>query len=495
VVVVLPGERIAADGRIRAGSTTVDESLLTGESLPVDKRPGDPVTGGALNGDGRIEVETTAVGAESVLAAIVRRVENAQATKAPIQRLVDRVAAVFVPVVLGVALLTLIGWLVAGQAFDVAVIRAVGVLVIACPCALGLATPTAIIAGTGVAAQSGILIKDAEALEIAHSVIRVVFDKTGTLTLGEPRVVAVETAAGITRDEALFLAASATSASTHPLALAVHRAATRPAATPHDEHVLPGRGASARVGDAEFYFGNARWMRELGVSETFAEAAMRLQQQGHSVSWLARRRGATIEALAVIAFADPPRPEARSAIERLAALGIESILISGDSAGAAATVANSIGLKQVEAEVSPQDKAARITALRGQGRVAMVGDGINDAPALAAADLGIAMGSGTDIAKHAAGITLMRNDLHLVATALAISLATVRKIRQNLFFAFCFNVVGIPLAAMGLLTPVLAGAAMALSSVTVVGNALLLRRFAPPPSAGTAVRDGGLTQG
>jgi Cu+-exporting ATPase len=481
VVVVLPGERIAADGRIRAGSTALDESLLTGESLPVDKHAGDTVTAGALNTSGRIEVEATAVGTETVLAAIIRRVEDAQAAKAPIQRLVDRVAAVFVPVVLVIALVTLVGWLAAGQPFDVAILRAVGVLVIACPCALGLATPTAIIAGTGVAAQNGILIKDADALEVARGVTLVAFDKTGTLTLGQPRVSHVETAPGIERDQALALAVGANGASTHPLATAVR--AETPAVAARggvtDAQVVPGRGASAKIGADTIYFGNARWMRELGVADAFSGTAERLQADGNSVSWLARRRNSVVAPLALIAFADPVRPEARAAVARLNAMGIETTMISGDNAGAAAAIARAAGLHQFEANVSPQDKAARVMELKQRGRVAMVGDGINDAPALAAADLGIALGSGTDIAMHAAGVTLMRSDPRLVATAIEISRATVRKIRQNLFFAFVYNVIGIPLAAAGFLSPVLAGAAMALSSVSVVGNALLLRRFSP----------------
>ena len=481
VVVALPGERIAADGRIRAGSTALDESLLTGESLPVDKHSGDAVTAGALNTSGRIEVEASAVGTETVLAAIIRRVEDAQAAKAPIQRLVDQVAAVFVPVVLVIALVTLVGWLATGQPFDVAVLRAVGVLVIACPCALGLATPTAIIAGTGVAAQNGILIKDADALEVARVVTIVAFDKTGTLTLGQPRVSHVETAPGLERDRALALAVAANGASTHPLATAVRTEAPGAAAggAAADTQVVAGRGASARVGDDTIYFGNARWMRELGVADAFSDTAQRLQADGNSVSWLARRRGNIVEPLALIAFADPVRPEAREAVARLNAMGVETTMISGDNAGAAAAIARAAGLQHFDADVSPQDKATRVGELKQRGRVAMVGDGINDAPALAAADLGIALGSGTDIAMHAAGITLMRSDPRLVATAIEISRATVRKIRQNLFFAFVYNVIGIPLAAAGFLSPVLAGAAMALSSVSVVGNALLLRRFAP----------------
>ncbi|HTT11681.1 MAG TPA: heavy metal translocating P-type ATPase [Burkholderiaceae bacterium] len=486
VVIVLPGERIAVDGRIVAGATAVDESLLTGESLPVDKQQGDGVTAGALNNTGRIEVQTTATGAETVLAAIIRRVEGAQAAKAPIQRLVDRVAAVFVPIVLCIALLTLVGWLTAGLAFDVATIRSVSVLVIACPCALGLATPTAIIAGTGVAAQNGILIKDADALEVADAVTLVAFDKTGTLTLGAPRVAAVETSPGTSREDALALAAAASGASLHPLAAAVRAAApargVAPAEVARDVEVLAGRGVRARVGGTEICFGNQRWMNELGLAAAFGESAARLQASGNSVSWLARRRDGTIEALALIAFADPPRPGARAAIERLTAMGIDTIMISGDNTGAAAAVAQAVGLRRFEADVSPQDKATRVARLKQSGRVAMVGDGINDAPALACADLGIALGSGTDIAMHAAGITLMRSDPQLVAAAIEIARATVRKIRQNLFFAFFYNVIGIPLAAAGLLSPVVAAAAMALSSVSVVGNALLLRRFSPAPA-------------
>ncbi len=495
VVVVLPGERIGVDGVIRAGATAVDESMLTGESVPVEKTVGDRVTAGALNASGRIEVQTTAVGAETVLARIVRLVEDAQAAKAPIQRLVDRVAAVFVPVVLAIAAVTVAGWLLAGHSFEPALIAAVSVLVIACPCALGLATPTAIIAGTGVAAQRGILIKDAEALEIARDVRVVAFDKTGTLTVGHPRVVAIETVPGIAPAEALALAVAANAASTHPLAVALREkmgsatnfepSAGKMVSDPilraeSAAKVHAGLGVSAALADGELLFGNARWMRELGAADPLADAAQRLQAAGNSVSYLARRRDAAVEVLAVFAFADAPRAGAREAIERLAAMGIETTMISGDNEGAAAAVARALGIASFEANVLPGDKAARVAALkRGGRRVAMVGDGINDAPALAAADLGIAMGSGTDIAMAAAGVTLMRPDPRLVADAIEISRATVRKIRQNLFWAFVYNALGIPLAAFGLLSPVVAGAAMAASSVSVVTNALVLRRYAP----------------
>ena len=479
LVRVRPGERIAVDGEVVAGSSHVDESALTGESLPVAKGEGDRVTGGAVNAEGVLTVRTLAVGAETTLARIIRLVESAQAGKAPIQRLVDRVSAVFVPVVLVIALATLAGWLVVSGDWEQALINAVTVLVIACPCALGLATPTAIIAGTGVAAQRGVLIKDAEALEHAHAVRTVVFDKTGTLTEGKPRVTAVEAVAGGGTDRVLAFAAAANQGSTHPLARAVQDAARDlPVLTGHE--VLAGRGARARdAGSGEWLFGNTRWMDELGVDRsTLVERATALQAQGNTVSWLARRDDGVVTLVGLVAFGDTPKAGARDAVQALHALGIETWMLSGDNEGAARHVAEALGIRHVAANVLPGDKAAHIAALqKAHGVVAMVGDGINDAPALAAADVGIAMGSGTDVAMQAAGITLLRGDPRLVATALAVSRATVRKIRQNLFFAFVYNVVGIPLAAFGMLTPVIAGAAMAASSVSVVANALLLRRF------------------
>jgi len=485
VVVALTGERIAVDGVIRAGNSAVDESMLTGESLPVDKAAGDKVAAGALNTSGRIEIETTAIGAETMLAQIIRLVEDAQSAKAPIQRLVDRVAAVFVPVVLLIAAVTLGAWLLEGAAFDVALINAVSVLVIACPCALGLATPAAIIVGTGVAAQRGILIKDAEALEVARDVTMVVFDKTGTLTEGKPQVAAIEPL-GITRDEALRLAIAVNTASTHPLADALRKSGSDSiistnAAT--QAKVVAGRGVSAVIDGAEHVFGQARWMKELGVDlGPLQSRADTLQADGHTVSWLARKGPQGQALLALIAFSDAPKSQAREAIDTLHRAGLQTALITGDNEGSAQRVARELGITQVQAQVLPKDKAAAVTAFKtaadgGARRVAMVGDGINDAPALAAADLGIAMGSGTDIAMHAAGVTLMRGDPRLVAEAIALSRATVNKIRQNLFWAFIYNVVGIPLAAFGLLSPVVAGAAMAFSSVSVVTNSLLLKRF------------------
>ncbi len=490
LVIALPGERIAVDGLVRAGMTAVDESMLTGEGLPVDKQVGDKVTGGALNTTGRIEIETTAVGAETVLARIIRLVESAQAAKAPIQRLVDRVAAVFVPAVLLIAAATLVGWIAAGTTFETALIHAVSVLVIACPCALGLATPTAIIAGTGVAARNGILIRDAEALEAARSVRVVAFDKTGTLTEGHPRVAAVLGHDLLDGREVLALAAAVSSGSTHPLALAVraaleeHRDIAQRRAEAHK--TLAGRGATARLLDdqgratqVELLFGNRRLMQEIGLSlDAMAAQVQALEAEGRTVSWLAERTPDGVHLLGLVAFGDEPKAGARAAVQRLNRMGIETTMLSGDSQAAAAHVAHALDLAHFEAGVLPREKSARVRALKQGGRVvAMVGDGINDAPALAAADIGIAMGSGTDVAIEAAGITLMRGDPRLVADAIEISRATVRKIRQNLFWAFFYNVIGIPLAAFGMLSPVIAGAAMAFSSVSVVTNALLLKRM------------------
>jgi len=491
LLVIRAGERIALDARIRTGESSVDESMITGEPVPVDKAPGDALTGGALNGPGRLEAEVTAVGAETVLARIMRLVSDAQAAKAPIQRLVDRVAAVFVPVVLGIALLTVLGWWLAGAGWEAALINAVSVLVIACPCALGLATPAAIIAGTGAAARRGILIKDAEALELARGVQTVVFDKTGTLTVGRPRVVAVIGHAGLDAAQVIALARGASQGSTHPLSTALDapETATAPVPLTQAHKVLAGRGVSARLvargtEDAtaaiELWFGNARLMADKGVDTSLlAPRAQALEAEGRTVSWLARGQGTERALLGLVAYGDEPKPHARAAVQALQALGLQVALLSGDNPGAVRHVAQTVGIAQFEAGVSPRDKAKHVATLKQDGtRVAMVGDGINDAPALAAADVGIAMGSGTDIAMHAAGITLLRGDPRLVAEAIELSRRTVAKIRQNLFWAFFYNVIGIPLAALGLLSPMVAGAAMAASSVMVVSNSLLLARRA-----------------
>jgi Cu+-exporting ATPase len=479
VMVVKPGERVPADGVVLEGLSHVDESLLTGESLPLAKGPADAVVGGAVNADGLLLVRATAVGSATTLAQIIRMVEDAQAAKAPIQRLVDRVSAVFVPVVLALSLVTLLAWGVGTGDWQGALLNAVAVMVIACPCALGLATPTAIMVGTGVAARHGILIKDAEALETAHAVDVVVFDKTGTLTEGRPQLLALE---GLDATRLLTLAAAVQQTSAHPLARAVlDEAALRALPVPDatDGRALPGRGVQADVDGATILLGNRRLMNDLGVLAGGAEAH---EAAGRTVSWLAERRGDTVTVLGLLAFGDRMKPGAQDAVARLVARGITPVLLTGDSAGAAQGVARALGITRVHAEVLPADKADVIAALRQAGRtVAMIGDGINDAPALAAADVGMAMATGTDVAMHSASITLMRGDPMLVADALDVSQRTWRKIRQNLGWAFVYNLIGVPLAAFGLLNPVLAGAAMALSSVSVVANALLLRRWRAAP--------------
>jgi P-type Cu+ transporter len=483
-VVIRPGERIPADGVVEQGQTQVDESMLTGEPLPVAKAEGARLTGGSINGEGRIVMGVTAVGSETVLAQIIRLVEDAQAAKAPIQRLVDQVSAVFVPVVLAIGIVTLLGWMAAGAPGETAVIRAVAVLVIACPCALGLATPAAIMAGTGVAAKHGILIKDAQALEIAHRIDTVAFDKTGTLTVGQPQLVSFVVAPGNDESQVLAAAASLQTGSEHPLARAVVAAARErglPVGQPDAVRAVPGRGSEGEVGARSFLLGSRRWMAELGVElGALAAAAGRREHEGATLSVLVERRTEGLVPLALLAFGDEPKPGAREALAALRARGLRVMLISGDNRAAATAMAARLGLHEDEvlAEVLPGDKAGAVAQLkRGGHLVCMVGDGVNDAPALAAADVGMAMATGTDVAMHAAGITLMRGDVSLVGAALDISGRTVRKIRQNLFWAFAYNVAGIPLAALGYLSPVVAGAAMALSSVSVMSNALLLKRW------------------
>ncbi len=505
VVVVRPGERMPVDGLVSTGRTHVDESLVTGESLPVAKGPGERVTAGSVNGEGTLDVTTTATGAETTLARIIRLVESAQADKAPIQRLVDRVSAVFVPAILVIAAATFGLWLFAGASMQAAILNAVSVLVIACPCALGLATPAAIMAGTGVAARRGVLIKDAEALELAQRVSIVAFDKTGTLTTGKPKLTAFE-AFGIARDAGLALAAAVERNSEHPLAralLAEYSASSNATSnatstssqsagqdasysslpTTAEAQAVAGRGMQAQIDGRTVCVGNGRWLAELGAEPPpeARERAARLEAEGNTVSWLVRAggNGGPAKALALLAFGDSIKPTARAAVEQLAARGVKSVLVTGDNQGAAASVAQALGIEEVYAQVLPADKAeivAQLKARTGQV-VAMAGDGINDAPALAAADIGIALATGTDVAMHAAGITLMRGDPALVADAIDISRRTYRKIQQNLFWAFVYNLIGIPLAAFGLLNPMLAGAAMAFSSVSVVMNALLLKRW------------------
>ncbi len=487
-VAIRPGERVPVDGSVLQGRTHIDESLITGESLPVPKQPDDRVTAGSINGEGAITVTTTAIGAETTLARIIRLVETAQAEKAPIQRLVDRVSEIFVPAILAIALATLLGWLVTGHSAETAILNAVAVLVIACPCALGLATPTAIMAGTGVAARHGVLIKDAQALEIAHQVRVVAFDKTGTLTVGQPSVTAFEAAQGVDRAQALALAAAVQRHSEHPLAKAVVKAfdaqsggaALLPGS---DARAVAGRGVEADIDGETYAIGSSRWLAELNVAPqpALVGRARELEAQGNTISWLIKRdkADARTQTLALIAFGDTLKPGARAAIERLSRMGVTSALVTGDNEGSAKSVAAALGIDEVHAQVLPSDKARVVHDLkiRTSSVVAMAGDGINDAPALAAADIGIAMATGTDVAMHAAGITLMRGDPALVADAIDISRRTWNKIRQNLFWAFVYNLIGIPLAAFGLLNPMIAGAAMAFSSVSVVTNALLLRTW------------------
>jgi P-type Cu+ transporter len=477
VVIIRPGERIPADGEIIEGDSEIDEALITGESMPVAKGPGDVAIGGAVNGAGLLRVTVTGVGAESMLAGIIRLVESAQASKAPVQRLVDKVASIFVPVVVVIAAVAFVAWWMSGADAAVALVTAVAVLVIACPCALGLATPTAIMVGTGVAAKAGILIKDAEALERAHKIKVVVFDKTGTLTEGRPSVSDV---IGLGTDEAgvVALAASLQAGSEHPLARGVlDHAGDIDLAPASDFKSLTGRGISAVVEGRTLWLGNRRLMAEAGIDiGTGDAAATALEQEGKTVMWL----GEGDAVLGLIAMRDAVKANAAAAVARLNAQGIETVMLTGDNGRSAAMVAAEVGVDRVLAEVLPADKAAEIVRLRGDGRlVAMVGDGINDAPALAAADVGIAMAGGTDVAMHSAGLTLMRGDPMLVADAIDVSRATYRKILQNLFWAFIYNIIGIPLAAAGMLNPVFAGAAMAFSSVSVVTNSLSLRRWRP----------------
>ena len=495
-LVIKPGERIPVDGVLLEGRTQVDESMLTGEPLPVDKYPSADLgtaaqaalTGGSINGDGRVVMLVRAIGSETVLARIIRLVEDAQAAKAPIQRLVDQVSAVFVPAVLMISLVTLLGWWLSGHSFEQALLNTVAVLVIACPCALGLATPVAIMAGTGVAAQHGILIKNAQALELAHRVDIVAFDKTGTLTLGHPRLASLLVADGMNENETLRIAASLQSGSEHPLSRAVVRLARErllALETPNNVHSLPGRGSEGELGSRHFLIGSLRWMKELDIDTNSMESKARpLQDQGATVSAMAERTSHGLVLCALLAFFDEPKPGAKDALAALRALGIKTVMISGDNRGSAETMARRLGLRPEEGEVMsdvlPAEKAKRVAALKTGGHVvAMVGDGVNDAPALATADVGMAMGNGTDVAMHAADITLMRGDPLLVAAALDISNRTVAKIRQNLFWAFAYNIAGIPLAAFGFLNPVVAGAAMAMSSISVMSNALLLKRWTP----------------
>lgn len=476
VVLVPPGERIPIDGVVLAGSSSIDASMLTGEPMPVEVEPGSAVTGGTLNGDGALEVRAQAVGAGTVLARIVAVVREAQGSRAPVQRLVDRIAGIFVPVILVVAAVTFVGWMLTGHPWTTALIVAVAVLIVACPCAMGLATPMAIMVGVGMGAQRGVLFKSAESLERIGAVSAVVFDKTGTLTRGRPEVTGVRVADGASEREVLAVAAAVERASSHPLAGAIVRAAEErgAAALPASESVAQrGRGVRARVDGADAYVGTEAFLSSDGVASGAFAALPAPGRNDASVAYVAR--GGTL--LGAIDVADTLRPTAADAVAALRVRGIESVLVSGDRRGAVDAVARAAGITHAIGETSPEGKAEVVQRMRAGGqRVAFVGDGINDAPALASADVGLAMGGGTEIAMETADAAIISADPRAVAAAIDLSRATMRTIKQNLFWAFAYNVVLVPLAAAGVVHPIMAAGAMGFSSVFVVGNSLLLRR-------------------
>jgi Cu+-exporting ATPase len=479
VFVVRPGEAMPVDGEVVEGSSLANEAMLTGEAMPVVKTAGSKVFAATLNGEGMVRCRATGVGSHTLLAGIIRLVEEAQGSKAPVQHLADKVAAIFVPVVAAIALITFMGWWLVGHGFAHAMINAMAVLVIACPCALGLATPTAIMVGTGLGARAGVLIRNAQALELAEKLQVLALDKTGTLTEGKPVVTALLPATvGGDTTELLRLAASLELGSTHPLASAIVVRAQAEGITltsPHDVVGLAGRGVTGEIAGVRVRVGSPAWLLADGMA---VPDATELQRAGCSIVAVASGS----EVLGLIGVADPMRATSRKAVARLQELGIEVVVLTGDNAGTAAAVASEAGIAHFEAEVLPGDKAAAIERLKSGGRrVGMVGDGINDAPALAAADVSFAMGAGSDVAMQTADVTLMRNDLGAVVDAISLSHATLKKIRQNLFFAFIYNILGIPLAAMGQLHPMVAGAAMAMSSVSVVSSSLLLRKWKPSP--------------
>ena len=474
--VVKPGEAVPVDGEILSGVSAIDESMLTGESLAVAKNEGDKVFAATLNGEGLLRCKAVGVGSQTLLAGIIRMVESAQGSKAPVQRLADRIAAIFVPVVVAVALVTFLGWwLIAGD-FTNALVNAVAVLVIACPCALGLATPTAIMVGTGQGARAGILIRNAQALELAEKLQVLVVDKTGTLTEGRSMVTEVVAADGCSRGELLRFAASLEQAVTHPLAVALTAQARferQALSVPLEVRSEAGKGVIGQVDGHRVMVGAPDWLATLGFP---CPDALRLTSPGQSVVVVAMDDSV----IGIIGLSDPLRASSPAAVARLRSKGVRVIMLTGDNAQSAAAVARQAGVDHFEAGVLPERKAAEVQRLRAEGAlVGMAGDGINDAPALAAADVSFAMGAGTGVAMETADITLMRNDLNGVVDAIALSQATLRKIRQNLFWAFVYNVLGIPAAALGLLNPVVAGAAMAMSSVSVVSNSLLLRKWKP----------------
>ena len=494
IVVVRPGEKIPVDGEIIEGNGAVDESMLTGESMPVDKKIGDTIIGATINRDGFIKFKTTRIGKDTVLSQIIKTVEEAQGSKAPIQRLADKVAGIFVPTVIIIAVGTFFIWYLSGQPFTMAMLAFVGVLIIACPCALGLATPTAIIVGTGKGAENGILIKGGESLETAHKIDTIVFDKTGTLTAGKPSVTDIITNGKIEADELLKLAASAEAGSEHPYGLAIVAKAQEKEIKPYDIEefkVFPGHGIKAKIKGMTILMGNEKKMSEEGINLSgfkekpapldFKKVADELSSHGKTPMYVA----IDSEMAGIIAVADTLKKDSIEAVRELYDMGLEVIMITGDNIRTAEAIAKETGIKRVLAEVLPQDKAEEVKRLQKEGKVvAMVGDGINDAPSLAQADVGIAIGAGTDIAIESSDITLIRNDMRGVSTAIRLSRQTMKTIKQNLFWAFIYNILGIPIAAgilypfYGiLLKPIFAAAAMAFSSVSVVTNSLRLKRM------------------
>jgi Cu+-exporting ATPase len=475
-VVVRPGQRIATDGVVLDGASAVDESMLTGESMPVEKQAGAKVIGGTLNRTGAFRFQATRVGAETALAQIIKMVEEAQASSAPIQRIADEVTRYFVPAIVGTAFLAFIGWWLAGN-FPQALLAFIAVLIIACPCALGIATPAALMVGVGRGAEAGILIRGGEILEKAQRLDTVVFDKTGTLTRGEPAVTDVLAQAGFTREQALRLAASLETGSEHPLAEAIVRGAREAGVAPaavEGFDSIPGHGVQGRVDGQPVLLGNRRLMQREGIDMVAVQPAMeQLEADGKTAMLLA----AGGRLVAVIAVADTVKPEAKEAVAALLSEKVQVIMLSGDNQRTAAAIGRLLGIERVIADVLPSDKAKVIKELQAGGKVvAMVGDGVNDAPALATADIGIAIGSGSDVAKETGGIILVRNDVRDVVAGIRLSRATMRTIKQNLFWAFIYNSIGVPIAALGFLNPIIAGAAMALSSLSVIVNSALLKR-------------------
>lgn len=484
IVVVRPGEKVPVDGKIIEGDSSLDESMLTGESLPVDKKAGDPVFGATINKFGVFKLEATRVGKDTALAQIIKMVEDAQGSKAPIQKIADQVAGVFVPAVLAIAVITFVAWYLSGAGINKSLISSVAVMVIACPCALGLATPTAIMVGTGKGAEKGILIKGGEYLEMAYKLDTVVLDKTGTITKGEPEVTDVVSLGDLDESTIIRLAAQAEKSSEHPLGAAIYAKGKQMGGQIDDPagfEAIPGQGVKAIIDNKDVFVGTRKLMRGINISLDLIEPSLAaLEDQGKTAMLMAVDR--RLEA--ILAVADTLKNSSREAIADLQAMGIEVYMITGDNQRTADAIAHQVGINTVLAEVLPENKAREVERLRAQGKhVAMVGDGINDAPALATADIGMAMGTGTDVAMEAADITLMRGDLRTIPAAIRLSRQTMKKIKQNLFWAFIYNIIGIPFAALGMLSPIIAGAAMAFSSVSVVTNSLSLKRYDPNRTA------------